>query len=62
MLSGFFVWCEKGSVKDVMDFPRWWESEFICNFEDLSGYLEGSIPLWCHFGHKIAWESKVHSF
>ena len=62
MLGSFFVWCEKGSVEDVVDFPRWWESEFVRNFGDLSGYLERSVPLWCHFGREIAWESKVCPF
>ena len=49
-------------MEDIMDFPHWWELEFICDFRDLSGYLKGSVPLWCHFGHEIAWESKVCSF
>ena len=49
-------------MEDVMNFPRWWESEFVRDFGDLSGYLERSIPLWCHFGREIAWESKVCSF
>ena len=49
-------------MENVMDFPRWWESEFVCDFRYLSGYLEGSVPLWCHFRREIAWESKVCSF
>ena len=49
-------------MEDVMDFPRWWESEFVCNFGDLGGYLERSVPLWRHLGREIAWESKVSPF
>ena len=49
-------------MEDVMDFPRWWESKFVCNLGNLSGYLERSVPLWRHLGHEIAWESKVRSF
>ena len=49
-------------MEDVIDFPRWWESEFICNSRNLSSYLEGSVLLWCYFGCEIAWESKVCSF
>ena len=62
MLGSFFVWREEGSVEDVMNFPRWWESKFVCDFGDLSSYLERSVPLWRHFGREIAWESKVCSF
>ena len=49
-------------ITDVMGFPCWWESEFICNFRNLSSYLKGSVLLWCYFGCKIAWELKVCSF
>ena len=49
-------------MEDVIDFPHWWELEFICNFRNLSSYLEGSVLLWCYFGREIAWESKVYSF
>ena len=49
-------------MENVVDFPRWWESEFVCYFGNLSGYLEGSVPFWRHFGREIAWESKVCSF
>ena len=49
-------------MEDVMDFPRWWESKFVCDFGNLSGYLKRSVPLWRHLGREIAWESKVCSF
>ena len=62
MLGSFFVWREEGSVEDVMNFPCRWESKFVCDFGNLSGYLERSVPLWCQFGREIAWESKVRSF
>ena len=32
MLGSFFVRREEGSMEDVVDFPRWWEPEFVGNF------------------------------
>ena len=28
-LFGFLVWCEQGSMEDVMDFPVWGEFKFV---------------------------------
>ena len=29
MLFGFLVWCEQGSMEDVVDFPVWGEFKFV---------------------------------
>jgi hypothetical protein len=56
------IWREKGSMKDVVNLPRWGKAQLVCHWGYLGDYLEGSVSPWCEFGGNVAWELEICSF